>query len=48
MLIFKHLVEAKGLNALIYKPLYLSKLMINKKRDIFLKAYMLEIYKTSD
>ncbi len=48
MVIFKHLVESKGLNSLIYEPLYSQKLKINTKRDDFLQQLMMEKYENED
>lgn len=48
MVIFRHLVESKGLNSLIYEPLYSQKLKINTKRDDFLQQLMMDKYESAD
>lgn len=48
MVIFKHLVESKGLNSLIYEPLYSQKLKINTKKDDFLQQLMMDKYLSAD
>ena len=47
ILLFKHLVESKGLNSLLQYTRYEQKKKVWMRIDEFLKELMIEIYETS-
>jgi len=48
LLIFKHLVESKGLNAVIEKTRYKENKKIWRKNDDFLSSLLIQMYKNAD